>query len=807
MRKRKSNKNTSEKVYIEELSENDIFEEMKKYNDGKKSEKKFEKNPKSSVKNKENKENYKSKSKNKSRSKGKKEFTNKDTKDKEKYLENKKNRSSKTMEIRSLIEGYVQASNYSLCRVRELAKNLKISEKDYRLFNDAVSNMNKEGDVLIITKGKIYPVNGRSMKSGKFSKYGDNDFGFAMHDEKDLDDLFIHASDAMGAMNGDKIVFKEIPSRRGRSRGEVIKIIERAVTRVVGDFNSTKKDGFVVCNDKVFRGKVYIINTDFIKVKDGDKVAVKLVKYGFYSDEYEGEIIKVIGDKDTPKIDILSILNSYPVETEFSEKLIEMMSTLDNEINPKDIKGRKDFRNIPIITIDGEDAKDLDDAVYLEKLENGNFELSVHIADVTNYVKENSLLDRVAYKRATSIYLVDRVIPMLPEKLSNGLCSLHPRVDRLTMSCVMEINEKGHVIKHKLYKSVINSKYRMTYNEVKEILENQPADLMDKYKEIIPMLKQMNDLRSILGEKRRRRGTIDFNFPEAKIILNENGKAVDIKAYNSNIATNLIEEFMLVCNETVAKRASISEIPFVYRNHPEPSDTKLERLSDILASLGYLLRKKDGKINVMELQRIIKEVKGKSEETIITRMILRSMMQAVYQGTNIGHFGLASENYSHFTSPIRRYPDLLIHRFLKMDMDKEFVKELNKEKIAYYNDKIHEWAKHCSEAERVAEELERETIQIKKVEYMSDKIGEIYTGIISGIATKRIFVELENTIEGSIALDKMEEDTFRTDDQNIKIIGSRTGKIYNIGDVVTIKVEVVDKENALIDFSIVSNNE
>ena len=468
-----------------------------------------------------------------------------------------------------------------------------------------------------------------------------------------------------------------------------------------------------------------------------------------------------------------------------------------------DKKGREDLRDLLTITIDGADAKDLDDAVSLKRLGNGNFELGVHIADVSHYVRENTALDKEAYARGTSVYLVDRVIPMLPHKLSNGICSLNPHVDRLALSCLMEVNGRGEVVSHRILESIINSDYRMTYTAVREILEDGTPALLEQYAEILPMLEDMEELRQILGEKRRKRGSVNFDLPESKIILDENGKPIDIKPYEKSIATNMIEEFMLVCNETIAENSFWQEMPFMYRSHQEPDEDKLEKMEQFLRGFGYYLRKKDGEIHPRELQKVLQKAEETDEERIITRMVLRSMMQARYTAENGGHFGLAAKYYCHFTSPIRRYPDLEIHRMIK----KMLHGELDEKASAYYRRKMPDWAKHCSKQERVAEDAERDTDALKKVEFMEDKVGQIYEGIISGVTNWGIYVELPNTIEGMVALSQMDDDYYEFDEKKMLVFGKRTKKSYRLGDKVVVSVAKVDRMMGTIDFVFEEENE
>ena len=558
-----------------------------------------------------------------------------------------------------------------------------------------------------------------------------------------------------------------------------------------------------MADDKKIAKDIFISRENTKGAVTGHKVVVEITDYGEDRRNPEGKVIEILGHINDPGVDILSVIRRYELAVEFPEEVYAEIEHLGTEVAEADKKGREDLRDLLTITIDGADAKDLDDAVSLKRLGNGNFELGVHIADVSHYVRENTALDKEAYARGTSVYLVDRVIPMLPHKLSNGICSLNPHVDRLALSCLMEVNGRGEVVSHRILESVINSDYRMTYTAVREILEDGAPALLEQYAEILPMLEDMEELRQILGEKRRKRGSVNFDLPESKIILDENGKPIDIKPYEKSIATNMIEEFMLVCNETIAENSFWQEMPFMYRSHQEPDEDKLEKMEQFLRGFGYYLRKKDGEIHPRELQKVLQKAEETDEERIITRMVLRSMMQARYTAENGGHFGLAAKYYCHFTSPIRRYPDLEIHRMIK----KMLHGELDEKASAYYRRKMPDWAKHCSKQERVAEDAERDTDALKKVEFMEDKVGQIYEGIISGVTNWGIYVELPNTIEGMVALSQMDDDYYEFDEKKMLVFGKRTKKSYRLGDKVVVSVAKVDRMMGTIDFVFEEENE
>ena len=538
------------------------------------------------------------------------------------------------------------------------------------------------------------------------------------------EDIFIPASETMGAMQKDRVLYKVLhKAEKGKKAdGVIVRILERGQQRIVGTFEAGSKGyGFVVADDKKIAKDIFISRENTKGAVTGHKVVVEITDYGEDRRNPEGKVIEILGHINDPGVDILSVIRRYELAVEFPEEVYAEIEHLGTEVAEADKKGREDLRDLLTITIDGADAKDLDDAVSLKRLGNGNFELGVHIADVSHYVRENTALDKEAYARGTSVYLVDRVIPMLPHKLSNGICSLNPHVDRLALSCLMEVNGRGEVVSHRILESVINSDYRMTYTAVREILEDGTPALLEQYAEILPMLEDMEELRQILGEKRRKRVSVNFDLPESKIILDENGKPIDIKPYEKSIATNMIEEFMLVCNETIAENSFWQEMPFMYRSHQEPDEDKLEKMEQFLRGFGYYLRKKDGEIHPRELQKVLQKAEETDEERIITRMVLRSMMQARYTAENGGHFGLAAKYYCHFTSPIRRYPDLEIHRMIK----KMLHGELDEKASVYYRRKMPDWAKHCSKQERVAEDAERDTDALKKVEFMEDKVGHL----------------------------------------------------------------------------------
>ena len=707
-------------------------------------------------------------------------------------------------ERKEKILAYMESDGYVPMKRRDMRAMLSVPQEDREKFENLINELIAEGRVFETKKGKLAAPKNLQMATGTFIGHA-RGFGFVTPDAGG-DDIFIPASETMGAMQKDRVLYKVLhKAEKGKKAdGVIVRILERGQQRIVGTFEAGSKGyGFVVADDKKIAKDIFISRDNTKGAVTGHKVVVEITDYGEDRRNPEGKIIEILGHVNDPGVDILSVIRRYELAVEFPEEVYAEIEHLGTEVAEADKKGREDLRGLLTITIDGEDAKDLDDAISLKKLGNGNFELGVHIADVSHYVRENTALDKEAYARGTSVYLVDRVIPMLPHKLSNGICSLNPHVDRLALSCLMEVNGKGEVVSHRILESVINSDYRMTYTAVREILEDETPALLEQYAEILPMLEDMEELRQILGEKRRKRGSVNFDLPESKIILDENGKPIDIKPYERSIATNMIEEFMLVCNETIAENSFWQEMPFMYRSHQEPDEDKLEKMEQFLRGFGYYLRKKDGEIHPRELQKVLQKAEGTDEERIITRMVLRSMMQARYTAENGGHFGLAAKYYCHFTSPIRRYPDLEIHRMIK----KMLHGELDEKASAYYRRKMPDWAKHCSKQERVAEDAERDTDALKKVEFMEDKVGQIYEGIISGVTNWGIYVELPNTIEGMVALSQMDDDYYEFDEKKMLVFGKRTKKSYRLGDKVVVSVAKVDRMMGTIDFAFAEEND
>ena len=613
-------------------------------------------------------------------------------------------------------------------------------------------------------------------------------FGFVTV-EGESEDIFISEDDMNGAMQGDEVEVVITKAPEGKRReGKITKIVQRGIQRIVGYYQSRKNFGFVVPDNERFLQDIFVPAERSKGAVTGHKVVVELTSYGENGKKPEGKIVEILGHVTDPGVDILSIVKGYDLPTEFPEKVLNQAERVAKAVTTADMAGRKDVRSWQTVTIDGDDAKDLDDAITLTK-EGDRYILGVHIADVTNYVQENSALDREALKRGTSVYLADRVIPMLPRVLSNGMCSLNAGEDRLALSCIMTIDAKGNVIDHQIAETVVNVDERMSYTSVKKILEDRDEAECERYHDLIPMFELMKELSHILRERRHRRGAIDFDFPEAKIILNESGEPVDIKAYDRNVATKIIEDFMLVANETVAEDYFWQEIPFVYRTHDKPDSEKIAKLSTFINNFGYTLHIGADEVHPKELQKLLMKVDGTDEESLISRLTLRSMKQARYTTACTGHFGLAANYYCHFTSPIRRYPDLQIHRIIKENIRGR----MNDNRREHYEAILDAVAKQASETERRAEEAERETVKLKKCEYMSNHIGECFEGVISGVTEWGFFVELPNTVEGLVRVTDLTDDFYEFYEDTYELAGSATNKRYKLGQKIKVVVDSTDK--------------
>ena len=701
---------------------------------------------------------------------------------------------------KKLIYDFICDEFYVPMKLKELAILLQVPKDQRKELKAIMDSLEAEGKVHVSKKGKY--TKGEAKRIVGTHQAHARGFGFVAVEGED-DDIFISEDDTNGAFHGDQVevTIKSAPDGK-RREGKVVRILSHGTTRLVGYFQKNKNFGFVVPDNQRFIKDVFVPLERSKGAVTGHKVVVELTKYGGDNKKPEGKIVEIIGHVNDPGTDIMSIVKGYDLPIEFPEKVLNQAERVAKDVSTADMAGRMNIRDWQMVTIDGEDAKDLDDAISLTK-EGENYKLGVHIADVTNYVQEKSALDREAYKRGTSVYLVDRVIPMLPHILSNGICSLNEGEDRLALSCIMTINDKGNVVDYKIAETVICVDRRMTYTSVKKILEEQDEEECKKYEEFVPMFQMMEKVAGILREKRKKRGSIDFDFPETKMVLDEQGKPIELKPYDRNVATKIIEDFMLLANETVAEHYFWQEIPFVYRTHEQPDEEKIQKLAIFINNFGHSMHIANNAVRPKEIQKLLVKVEGTNEEALISRLALRSMKQAKYTPENTGHFGLATTYYCHFTSPIRRYPDLQIHRIIKEDLRGR----MNENRREHYEKILPEVTKQCSERERLAEEAERETIKLKKVEYMEEHIGEVFEGVISSITKWGIYVELPNTIEGLVHVTNMHDDHYDYIEERFEMVGEHTRKVYKLGQTVYIVATGTDRLQRTIDFEFVEKEE
>ena len=705
------------------------------------------------------------------------------------------------MRIKETLLSFMKEEAYRPMDIQELVSVFDINPDEYKAFKRALKVMELEGSIVRTKKDKFAVPEKLGLIKGKLQAHKKG-FGFLIPEEEGERDVFIPSSFINGAMNNDRVLVQITRDDvNGKKReGEVVEVLERANNKIIGIYEDSRNFGFVVPEDTRLNQDIFVSKKDKNGAKHGDVVIVEVTQWPEKRRSPEGIVKEVLGQKGEKGLDILTIIKKYGLPEEFPPKVLAYAEGISEEIEEKEIQRRKDIRNLRMVTIDGEDAKDLDDAVSIERLDNGKYRLGVHIADVTHYVREKNPLDKEALKRGTSVYLIDRVIPMLPKKLSNGICSLNPQVDRLALSCFMTIDNKGKVCDHEIAETVIKTSERMTYTDVTKILRDNDEELIKRYDYLIDDFKTMQELCLILREKRMKRGAIDFDFEESKIILNDNGKPIDIKPYEREIANRMIEEFMLVCNETVAEHMFWSHLPFVYRIHEDPDEEKLEKFREFIYNLGYIV-KWNGEVKPRNLQEILEKVKGKKEETVVSTLLLRSMMRAKYSPECVGHFGLAAKYYCHFTSPIRRYPDLQIHRIIKEFINGKIDDDRSKKLTAL----VDYAARQSSERENIATEAEREVDDLKKAEYMLDRIGEEFEGIVSSVTSFGMFVELPNTIEGLIHITALDDDYYIYDENHLCLMGERTKKIYRLGDFVKVRCSKVDIPNREIYFDMVED--
>jgi ribonuclease R len=686
--------------------------------------------------------------------------------------------------------------------VEELEEILEITDVvEFKELVKALNELEDNGELVRTRKNRFGLPEKMNLIRGRIQMHAKG-FAFLIPDDENENDIYIHHSDLASAMNNDRVLVRiEKQDIAGnRPEGTVIRILERAVTEVVGTFENNKAFGFVIADDKRIPNDIFIPKGKMNGAIDGHKVIARITKYPEHRMSAEGEIIQILGHKNDPGIDIISIIYKHGIKMDFPAEVLDQAVNTPDEINPSELENRRDLRDEVIVTIDGADAKDLDDAVTVKKLDNGNYKLGVYIADVSYYVTEGSPIDKEAFERGTSVYLVDRVIPMIPHRLSNGICSLNPKVDRLTLGCEMEIDSTGKVVNHEIFQSVINTTERMTYSDVNRILVDKDEELRDKYKPLVPMFEQMEKLASILRGKRMGRGAIDFDFKEAKVLVDNEGKAVDVVIRERSVGERLIEEFMLCANETIAEHFHWMDVPFIHRIHEDPDQSKLQHFFEFLGGLGYKVKGTANEIHPQSLQKVLEDAVGAPEEMIISKLMLRSMKQAKYDPQSVGHFGLATEFYTHFTSPIRRYPDLIVHRLIRTYLIEG---TLDRKTVGAWKEKLPEIARHTSEKERTAVDAERDTDDLKKAEYMQDKIGEEFIGVISSVTSFGLFVELENTIEGLVHVSYLTDDYYHFDERHYAMIGERTGKVYRIGQEVKVRVTAVNMDEHAIDFEIV----
>ena len=699
---------------------------------------------------------------------------------------------------KKIVYNIIQDDVYQPLKLKEFSYLLQVPPRDREQLKQILDELVAEGKISITKKGKYTKLE-KGLVRGVFESNA-RGFGFVTV-EGEEEDYFIPENAVGDAMYHDVVLMQVVipyaePGKR--KEGKVIKVLERGITQVVGTFQKSRNFGFVVPDNQRFEKDIFLSKSESKNLSEGHKVVVKIIDYGGDGKNPEGKVLEVLGHANDPRVDILSVIKAYDVPLEFPQEVMQQVKRVNDEVFEREKAGRMDIRGWQTVTIDGEDAKDLDDAITLTR-QDGGYQLGVHIADVSHYVTEGSALDQEALKRGTSIYLIDRVIPMLPHKLSNGICSLNAGVDRLALSCIMDIDEKGRIIGHKIAETVVRVDERMSYTSVAKILEEQDPEEIKRYENLVPMFQLMKELSDILRQRRHERGSIDFDFPESKLILDEDGKPLEIYPYDRNCATKIIEDFMLAANETIAEDFFWQELPFVYRTHESPDPDKIQKLAVFIQNFGYFLKNSSKEhIHPKEIQKLLNKIEGTEEEALISRLALRSMKQARYTTTNIGHFGLSAKYYCHFTSPIRRYPDLQIHRIIK----ENFHGNLQKKRVKHYEQVLPKVAETSSKTERRAEEMEREVIKMKKVEYMEQHLGEIFVGVISGITTWGIYVELPNTIEGMIRVADMVDDYYNYDERSYSMVGEMTGRTFELGMRVAVRVKETNKMLRTIDFEL-----
>ncbi|MCW3488603.1 ribonuclease R [Dethiobacter alkaliphilus] len=701
------------------------------------------------------------------------------------------------MSFEEKVLNYMREGAYKPLKIEELTQQLGVEDKrDIKRFHKLLEEMEQEGKI-IKTRYARYGVPEKMNLMVGTLQGNQAGFGFIIPNNRDFSDVFVPANQMNGAMHGDNVVARLIKGGSGRNtEGEIIRILKRRSNLIVGRYESGRQYGFVIPDDQRISQDIFIPKSEAKQLKNGMKVQVEITRWPEKRRNPEGIVVDVLGYPGDKGVDTLSIIKKFELPEDFPSQVMKEIKAFSRDLAPEDLEGRMDLRDLPMVTIDGADAKDLDDAVSLHQKDNGNWELGVHIADVGHYVKEGTALDKEAFHRGTSIYLVDRVIPMLPPELSNDLCSLNPQVDRLAMSVFMELNHQGKVVSHDFGPSVIRTQERMTYDDVRDILVDKDENLRKRYQPLVPMFEKMEEMAMILRKNRFDRGALDFAVPEVKVKLDDQGKPIDIVPRPRSIAEMIIEEFMLICNEAVAEHFSRMEAPFVYRVHERPSEAKMQNFREFVHNLGLALKGSPDKIHSRALQALLDEVEGKPEERVVNTLLLRTMQQARYSAHRSPHYGLAAEYYSHFTSPIRRYPDLMIHRLMR-----EYLQGMPPQKRLGKITKNNEaGADRASMRERLAMEAERESVDMKKVEFMEGKEGQEFDAVISGVTSFGLFAELENLVEGLVHVSSMDDDYYHFHEDKLALVGERTGKTYRIGNPVRVILKRASKEDRQIDF-------
>ena len=689
---------------------------------------------------------------------------------------------------------------YPPMKAKQIAMVMRVPKNEYNEFLNILGNLEMKMKIQKNRKNQ-YRIAEKVYYDGIYRK-NSKGFGFVKI-ENEEDEIYIAKTNSSNALNGDEVLIEIIEEKNKvkKAEGKIVRILKHEKDTVVGIFQNNKNFGFVVPDDKNLGTDIFISKKNFGKAKNNHKVLVQITKYPEKGKKAEGKIIEVLGNVNETGVDMLSLIKEHKLPSIFPKQVVEEAKKCGNRIDEQDIKNRIDLRNEVIFTIDGAEAKDLDDAIGIKKLENGNYKLSVHIADVSYYVKPNSLLDQEALVRGTSIYMLGRVIPMLPRELSNGICSLNAGEDRFTLSCTMEIDKNGNVKSSEIYKAVINVTERMTYTDVQKILDNSDVDIIKKYEKHINEFKLMEELALILKQKRLEKGYLNLDIPESKIELDSEGRAINISKYETTFANEIIEQFMLIANETVAEKFFWLDAPFIYRVHETPDYEKVQELNKFLFNFGLKIKANKDNIYPKEFAKILEEIKGKDEEKVVSHLLLRTLKVARYEDINKGHFGIASKYYCHFTSPIRRYPDLFIHRIICKYLEENY--DVNEKFIEEYKKQAEERAKQSSEREKIATKVERESEDIKKAEYMENRIGEEYEGMISSVTSFGIFVELDNTVEGLIRFEDLGNEYFIYDEDRKRLIGEKSNTIYKIGDKVKIRVKDANKLLRTVDFEII----